>query len=77
MTKYFSGANFGYWHWMADLWLVYTRDDLTAEQLHDSLIQLAPQASLLVTRVLNEDWAIRSPEKWHDWLHKNWTRPEP
>lgn len=76
-TKLLQSSNCGWWHWMANLWLVVDpNDSATAVSWRDKLNALlsSQSARVFVTEIVGAlAWAGTVPAKAHGWLQQNWS----
>ena len=76
--EYLRGRGCGRWHWINNFWLVTDPSGkVTAKELRDELMRIAPEARILVLPVTpTRGWSgkgPRGPEKnMFDWLRNNW-----
>jgi hypothetical protein len=66
-------ANFGYWHWISNVWLL--ADAIgsdSAGSVRDKIRNVVPGCHFTVLEVHPVDWAGYSDTRWWEWLHENW-----
>jgi len=81
--KFVTESSLGYWHWLPNNWLLFTRQDnpaISAAALRDKVGEYYPGVRCLVLE-LNKDgdtWAGHGPNRkernMFTWIHKNWKR---
>ncbi len=55
VTAYLEGKG-GFWHWLSDVWLFATDEEMTCVSIRDRLVEAVPGDHLVVVRVANEDF---------------------
>lgn len=66
---------FGYWHWIPDVWLLYSdTPGMNATFIRNEIVKVAPGLWFGVFSVTphSADWGMFSDPKWADWIYQNW-----
>src|SRR5580698_10225755 len=77
--EYIKGTRMGWWHWMANAWLlVDPKGVVNAAQIRDKVVQIFPGMDTLVIEMREEGgtWAGFGPRtderNMFNWLRTNW-----
>lgn len=72
---YIREKRLGWWHWIANFWLIIDRhSSVKASDLRDKLIEIGPPPRCIVMEVGNTlGWAgRRNRSEMFDWFRKSW-----
>ena len=75
ITNYLNGNGFGFWHWIADFWIVQSsNNDLKAASLRDTIRELVPGLAFHVfgVRPIEGEWAGMGDPRSAEWSKKQW-----
>jgi hypothetical protein len=75
ITQYLRDNGYGFWHWLADFWIVQTTTpDLQAPAFRDVIKQFLPGLvfNVFAIRPINNDWAGFGDHRSVEWLKENW-----
>jgi hypothetical protein len=75
ITKYLRDGGYGFWHWLADFWIIETAFlQLSSPTLRDEISKLAPGLvfNVFAVRARDGDWAGMGDSRSAQWLIENW-----
>ena len=75
ITKYLRDGGYGFWHWLADFWIIQTTiPNLSAADFRTAIAKFVPGLSftLFGVRPINNDWAGFGDPRSSAWLDENW-----
>lgn len=74
ITKFCKEQQFGYWHWIGNVWLVTVKNTWTSKRLRDEIKKMIPNEGLLVVLNATESsgWATYGNSKKSKWLKEYW-----
>ena len=69
LTNSLKDTKYGYWHWIADIWII---DDPTSEaevvKWRSKVRELIADRNVIVIELQVIHWAVSAPEDSHQWL---------
>lgn len=70
ITTYIVGANWPYWHWIDDVWIIEPPHGTTAKSIHDALDPFVDETTVLIFEFRGpiNFWGRNEKEAW-DWLN--------
>lgn len=81
--NYLKAKNVGWWHWLNNLWLIYTdTGDLTARKIRDDLNVIYPTTNKIIFELSGDSdtWSGFGPSSeernMFKWIHENWKKDE-
>jgi hypothetical protein len=73
VTQIFQGTNYGYWHWIDNVWLIRSPfDGDTAAGFRNNIMNRIPGLHFIILETRPRDWARFSDNKWQEWLDNQW-----
>ena len=80
--KYIEQQEFGWWHWIGNLWLLTTDDkQITVVAIRDKLTKITNGGRVIVIEVSSTYWATYGPkgeksesENMSRWIHDSWDK---
>lgn len=72
ITRLLASKDVGYWHWIADTWIVKdSTDSLKASSLRDEIRAVSNGCSVLVMKAEVNTWAGYGKKNMFKWLREN------
>lgn len=72
VTEFLKKQGVGYWHWIANAWLVQTSKRINLTEWRDAIKPLCPGISaLLFSFEDTDDWSVLADRKSFEWLVKH------